>query len=351
MNVFLTGGGTMGPVTPLLAIVEAWRKRRTDVEFVWIGTPNGPERAFVERYQIPFYALPVARIPRYISIEWLTFPFTFLFAFLKSLYLIARLHPDVIASAGGFTSVPVVLAGKLFRVPSWLHQQDVYPILTSLLLAPFVHQITVAFEQSYNIFQPEKTQLLGNPVRPSILDGSKTEAMKLFALSPHKPTLLVFGGGTGATWINHAMEEIAGELVSQMNVIHVTGKGKKTNLESLTGYFQTEFLYESLKHVYAVSDLVVSRAGMGSITELSALSKPTIFVPLPNSAQEVNLDPFLECVSVVEQHQSHEVLKQTILDLMKDSEKRQTMGQLFHDRLQTDVAHRMIELLEQMIKK
>src|SRR3989339_695947 len=310
ITVLLTGGGTMGPVTPLLALVETWRNKRTDVDFVWIGTPKGPERSFVERYQIPFYTVPVARIPRYLSIEWLTFPFAFLCAFLKSIFFVVTLRPHVIVSAGGFTSVPVVFAGKLLLVPSWLHQQDVYPILTSLLLAPIVNKISVAFEQSYNSFLPEKTMLLGNPVRPSVLRGSKAEAMKAFALNPHKPTLLVFGGGTGATWINHAMQELASDLVLEMNVIHVTGKGKQIPLDSLQDYHQVEFLYEELADVYAVADLVVSRAGMGSITELSALSKPTIFIPLPNSAQELNLDPFEGCVRVVEQHASYEVLKQ-----------------------------------------
>lgn len=341
----------MGPVTPLLALVEVWREKRTDIEFVWVGTPNGPERAFVERYQIPFFSLPVARIPRYVSVEWLTFPFQFLFAFIKSLGLIMNERPNLIVSAGGFTSVPVVFAGKCFGVRSWLHQQDVHPILTSLLLAPFVNQISVAFEQSYHDFLPEKTLLLGNPVRPSLLHGSKEEAVKRFSLNPKKPILFVFGGGTGAGWINQAIQESVESLVPDMNIIHVTGRGKQIAVPPLEDYHQVEFLYEDLQHVYAAADLVVSRAGMGSITELSALSKPTIFVPLPNSAQELNLDPFEGCVEVVEQHQTHAVLKQTIVELMKDEQRRHSMGQAFHDRLQTDVARTFIEHMERLIQK
>jgi len=125
MKIIFTGGGTMGPVTPLLAVWEAWHVTDPNVEALWIGTKYGPERSTVEAEGIPFIAIPVARFPRYISFEWLTFPFHFLWAFYKSVRIIQHQKPNLIASAGGFTAVPVIFAAKLFGVKIWVHQQDV----------------------------------------------------------------------------------------------------------------------------------------------------------------------------------------------------------------------------------
>lgn len=351
MNVILTGGGTMGPVTPLLAVVEAWRQQQPDVKFLWVGTPRGPERALVERYGIPFLSLPVARFPRYVSIEWLTFPFLFLAGFIQSIRLIRSFQPQLIASAGGFTSVPITLAGWFFFVPSWLHQQDVQPLLTSRLLAPLVDLITVTFEQTVSVFAKQKTRLLGNPVRASMLNGSVQEARDLFRLDVTKPTVLVFGGGTGSTWINQAIEHIAPTLLAQANVIQLTGRRKMIDHpQSITGWFQAPFLYEEMKHAYAVADVVVSRAGMGSMTELAALSKATILVPLPSSAQERNAEVLGDCVEVIHQTQQPEELLQMIEALLEDATRRTTMGQALHRAIQTDVADELVTLLEELAK-
>lgn len=341
----------MGPVTPLLAIVEAWRKKDSHTEFIWVGTPHGPERASIEAYGIPFLSLPVARLPRHPSVEWFTFPFVFLFAWFKSIIIISKQMPDLIASAGGYTSVPVVFAGRMFGIPSWLHQQDVRPILTSRILAPWVDRITVAWEQSLSAFPHEKTKWIGNPARSSVLKGSKETALKEFGLDPNKPTVLIVGGGTGSVWINQAMDKIAPKLVVSANILHLSGKGKHfLQGTQIPGWRVIDFLKE-MNNAYAVADLVVSRAGMGAITELSALSKAVIFIPLPHSAQEDNVRVLADAVEVMEQDTSPDRLLHKIETLLVDVQRRKQLGEKLFRLLRTDVADEIVEMLKELIKK
>lgn len=351
MNILLTGGGTMGPVTPLLAIVEAWRKKTPNVEFLWVGTPSGPERELVERYQIPYVSIPVARIPRYVSIEWLTFPFMFVAASVRASRIVRSFRPDLIASAGGYTSVPVVLAGWFSKIPSWLHQQDVEPIMTSRVLAPFVGLITIAFQQTLSAFPSAKTKLVGNPVRASLFDGSKEQAIKTFQLDASKPSVLVFGGGRGAAWLNQMIETILPQLLQTANVIHVTGKGKSIEQHQQLGYYQAPFLSDDMKHAYAAADVVVSRAGMGAITELAALSMASILIPLPNSPQEKNVKALHGSVEVVTQDQEPTALLRIIEQLLANAPKRSLLADAMHNAVRTDhVADELVTLLETLVK-
>src|SRR3989339_1519603 len=147
-KILFAGGGTLGPVTPLLAVAEAWRKRDALVDMVWVGTPHGPEQEVVNKAGIRFLTLLVARVPRYPTWEWIWLPFRFLFVLFQSVQLLRRERPDVIGSAGGYTAVPIVMAGWLLRIPAWIHQQDVPPALTNRIMAPFARWITVAWKIS-----------------------------------------------------------------------------------------------------------------------------------------------------------------------------------------------------------
>ncbi|NBS42006.1 hypothetical protein EBS80_05120, partial [bacterium] len=154
-------------MTPLLAVAEVWRSMDPTVEFVWVGTPNGPDRAAVEAAGIRFVSLPVARLTRYPSVEWLTLPVNLFRAARGAWAILKHEAPNLVATAGGYTGVPLVAAARMMGIHSWLHQQDVEPILSSKLCAPFCDLITVAFEASLAAFPSEKTHVVGNPVRES----------------------------------------------------------------------------------------------------------------------------------------------------------------------------------------
>ena len=351
MKIILTGGGTLGPVTPLLALVNAWKQKDAATEFVWIGTPHGPERDVVLSQEIEFYALPVARLPRYVSIEWILLPVKFFAAFVKAFMILRKERPDIIASAGGYTAVPVIYAGWLLGIHAWVHEQDTKPLLTNILTAPLAHWVTTAWERTMGAFPSEITKCVGNPARQSLLEGSKESAVKRFGLKEDLPTVLIFGGGGGASWMNHGMLEIGSDLAKKANVLHLTGKGKM--LEPLRtlheNYHAYELLKEEMADALAVADVVVTRAGMGTITELSALGKASILIPLPNSPQEINAKIVEDAGATIILHQEKsdaEQFKQTILDLLGDDQKRHDLSEKMKGLLPTDITDQLIEMLK-----
>jgi UDP-N-acetylglucosamine--N-acetylmuramyl-(pentapeptide) pyrophosphoryl-undecaprenol N-acetylglucosamine transferase len=350
MKILFTGGGTLGPVTPLLAVAQAWRAQDDSVEFVWVGTGHGPERKLVEDAGIEFCRLPVARLTRYPSFEWLTLPFKFAWAFFKAIQIMRSQKPHLVASAGGYTAVPMIIAARLFGVSVWVHQQDVEPILTNRLTAPFASIVTVAWKENLKRFK--RAELVGNPVRKSVLNGDHAAAVSHFNLNKDKPTVLVVGGGSGAKWINETLSEISTKLAEKANVIHLTGRGKMlpSLYDAHEDYYAVEFLTDGMADALAAADVVVSRAGLGMITELSALKKPTIFIPLPHSPQESNARA-IEKASVVmhEGETSADQLYDSIVKLLNDQKERARLGNRLGEVLDTDVASKIMTQLKNLI--
>lgn len=355
MKILFAGGGTLGPVTPLLAVAEALRKLDPSVEFIWVGTPNGPERSAVDAAGIRFLELPVARLTRYPSVEWISLPANALRAAVGAWNILKRERPNLVASAGGFTGVPLVVAARAFGIPSWLHQSDVRPILSSVLSAPFASWITVAWESTGKAFPSRKTRVVGNPARRSLLAASREDAVRGFGLDPSRPTVLVTGGGGGALWLNHMMETVGADLAAEANVIHLTGRGKLTPALQEFGrnYAVEEQLSGRMADALAASDVVVSRAGMGTISELAACRKPAVIVALPGSPQEDN-------ARVLEEARAALVLRQNattpqefleaIRGLLRDGERRRRLGSAIGSLLPTDVADGLAERIRQLAK-
>lgn len=352
MKILFTGGGTLGPVTPLLAILEVWKQKDDSASFVWVGTPQGPERAMIEEQNVPFYILPAARLPRYRSIEWVLLPFKMVWAIGKAAQILRKERPDVIASAGGYTAVPVIIAGYLMRIPSWVHQQDVSLLLTSRLTVPLAKWVTTAWEANRVALGGEKVKVVGNPVRSSVMSSSRARAIEMFGLNPEKPTVLVFGGGGGAKWLNDQMGRIGLELAEKANVIHLTGRGKLgVALTSLhEDYHARELLTEGMADALTVADVVVSRAGMGAISELSALKKASVIVPLPDSPQEENVRVLEGAGAAVVLRQGEtdaDELKKVVVELLGDQEKQKVLGGKMGEVMKTDCAGEIIEMLEE----
>lgn len=348
MHIFLTGGGTLGPVTPLFALIEAWQTRDVTVSFSLIGTPGGPERHMAETYGVPFFSLVSVRLPRYRSWEWLLIPFRLIVAIVQSVRLVLVLRPDRIVGAGGYTQVPLIITGWFFRIPCLILQTDIDPLLANQLVIPFVDRIIVGWEQTKQAFPPSKTIHLGVPVRRSLRDGSKARAVELFHLDVHQSTLLVLGGGTGSVWLNESFAEIADQLAGVYNVVHLVGKGKRlARLEQLgANYVQLEQVEHELKDLYAAADVVVSRAGLGTISELVFLSKPCILIPLPKSVQEHNarLLERAHAARVLQQKQTtSSALFAEIQLLMQDVQERQYYSKMISTVLRTEVADQVID--------
>ncbi|KKW32339.1 MAG: UDP-diphospho-muramoylpentapeptide beta-N-acetylglucosaminyltransferase [Candidatus Uhrbacteria bacterium GW2011_GWA2_52_8d] len=255
--------------------------------------------------------------------------------------------PDF-ASAGGYTAVPVIYAAKLLGVPVWVHHQDVELTRTTKLTVPFADLVTVAWERNRNELG-DRVKLVGNPVRESVLHGSRDRAYEEFKINCKKPTVLVMGGGTGSVWINEVVDEIVGELIVQANVIHLTGSGKRIDSKHPDHHVR-EFVDPEMADALAVSDVVVCRAGLATITELAALSKVAVMIPLPNSPQEANGQMVEDaCVLLDQRHVSSTQLLESIEALLNDKQHRRDLGVKMHNKLRTDVADEMVEMLTRIL--
>lgn len=289
-HILMTGGGTLGPVTPLLAVAAEWRKRDSEVKLSWIGTPTGPERVLVEGAKMDFYSLTAPKFDRTRFWRLFTVPVLLITSCLRAFILLGSLKPDLVMSAGAYVSVPVVWMARLKGIPVWVHQLDVTPGLANKLMAAVANKISVTWNESLVSFPAHKTEVVGAMVRKFVKAGEQQMARERYGLAADKPTVLVMGGGTGAASINELMVIIAPELVTKANVLHLTGRGKMLGslVEFGHNYVAVEFLNEGMADAYAVADVVVARAGMGTIAELAALGKPTILIPMLGTHQEAN---------------------------------------------------------------
>jgi len=322
MKILLTGGGTAGSVSPLLAIAQKIKKNNSNAEFLWVGAKNGLEKKMVADYSraqlgdIKFKPIASGKLRRYFDIRNFFDIFKIKIGFFQSIFIILKFKPDIILSAGSFIAVPVIWAGWILGKKSLIHQQDARPGLANKLMAPFATKITVTFKESLKHFPKNKTVWAGNPVREEIFSGSIERAIKKFKLDNGVPTLLVMGGGTGSATINRIIAEAISQLTEFCQIMHLTGgkdgelgktsvnkannRGEgmindKCQMINFNRYHQVNFLdIQEMADAYAVADVVVSRCGMSSLTELSALAKPTIFIPLGGTHQEDNAKIILE---------------------------------------------------------
>ena len=261
IKILFSGGGTGGSVTPLLAIYDSLDKERYD--FWWIGTKNGPEKKMIKDKGIEYRYINSGKLRRYFSWKNFIDPMFVFFGFLESFFFLLFRRQDLIITAGSFVSVPLVWAAHILRIPVIVHQQDIRPGLANKIMAKSARVVTCVFEKSLKDYK-KKALWTGNPVRAFL----KTEKdYNFFDFNGLVPTVLVIGGGTGAKNINKIVYESVNSLCSKVQVIHVVGNGKKERDIDNSNYRQTEFLNErELAKAYAISDIVVSRCGIGVLS-------------------------------------------------------------------------------------
>lgn len=282
-RIILTGGGTAGHVTPNIALLPRLKELNYDIHY--IGSYNGIEKELIEQFHIPYHGISSGKLRRYFSTKNFSDPFRVIKGFGEAKKLIKQLQPDVIFSKGGFVSVPVVMAGKRHHIPTIIHESDMTPGLANKLSIPSATKVCCNFPETLQHLPTEKAVLTGSPIRQELLAGNKTVALDFCGLTPDKPVILVIGGSLGSVIINTAIRQILPTLLTEYHVIHLCGKGKlDTSLANLPGYAQFEYVQSELKDIFALTDIVISRAGANAICELMALRKPNLLIPLSANA-------------------------------------------------------------------
>lgn len=282
-RIVLTGGGTAGHVTPNIALLPRLKELGYDVHY--IGSYHGIEKTLIEGCQIPYYGISSGKLRRYFDLKNFSDPFKVLKGFSEASKLLKKLKPDVVFSKGGFVSVPVVIAAKQLRIPVIIHESDMTPGLANKLSIPAASKVCCNFPETISHLPKGKAVLSGSPIRQELLTGDRTKALQFTGLSGTKPVLLIIGGSLGSVVVNEAVRSILPKLLKKFEIIHLCGKGKlDQTLTALNGYVQYEYISQELKDLFALSDIVISRAGANSICEFLALRKPALLVPLSAAA-------------------------------------------------------------------
>ena len=348
-RIILTGGGTAGHVTPNIALIPKLRELGYDIQY--IGSYNGIEKELIEPFGIPYHGISSGKLRRYFSLQNFTDPFRVIKGFGEARKLIKGLKPDVIFSKGGFVSVPVVLAGKRCKVPVIIHESDMTPGLANKLAIPSAVKVCCNFPETLDALPEGKAVLTGSPIRQELLTGDKDAARKMCGFTDEKPVILVIGGSLGSVAVNDAVRSVLPELLQSFQVVHLCGKGKvDESLKGLQGYAQFEYIKDELKDLFALTDLVISRAGANAICELLALHKPNLLIPLSANAsrgdQILNARSFeRQGYSVVleEEELNHDVLLDAIMNLYQN---RETYIQTMKNSPQQNSIDTIIDLIE-----
>ena len=310
-HIVLTGGGTAGHVTPNIALIP--RLKELGYEISYIGSLDGIEKKLIEEMNIPYYGISSGKLRRYFDLKNFSDPFKVLKGYAQSRKLLKKLKPDVIFSKGGFVTVPVVVAAKSCKIPAIIHESDMTPGLANKLAIPSATKVCCNFPETIKHLPEDKAVLTGTPIRQELLSGDKLEALKFCGFTANKPVIMIIGGSLGAAAVNDSMRKILPELLKDFQVVHLCGKGKlDESLQNTEGYIQFEYIKKELADLFALADIVVSRAGANAICEILALQKPNLLIPL--SAKASRGDQILNARSFEKQGYSMVLEEEEITD-------------------------------------
>lgn len=286
----LSGGGTGGHIYPAIAIANELKLQFPDAEFLFVGARDKMEMQKVPQAGYEIKGLWIAGLQRKLTLQNMMFPLKLASSLLESRRIIKKFKPNVVIGTGGFASGPLLQAAGSAGIPTVVQEQNSFPGITNKLLSKKANKICVAYQNLERFFPKEKIVLTGNPVRQDLIDieSKRDEAIAFYGLDPNKKTVLVLGGSLGARRINQLIEKELQNFLSQdVQIIWQCGK---LYFEDYKKYNQpnvkvVDFI-ERMDFVYAASDVIISRAGASSVSELCIVGKPVIFIPSPNVAED-----------------------------------------------------------------
>lgn len=363
-KVIISGGGTGGHIFPAISIANTLKKRLPNVEILFVGAEDRMEMEKVPAAGYPIIGLPVKGFDRthlFHNIKVIQY-------LLKSLKLakkaIQEFQPDIAVGVGGYASGPTLWMASSLGIPTLIQEQNSYAGVTNKLLAKKADRICVAYEGMEKFFPKDKIVITGNPVRQDLEKaiGKREEALRFFGLDPMKKTLLVVGGSLGARTINHSIQGDLDKLfASDVQVIWQTGRYyQEEALAHLKAYrgmpiWCSDFITR-MDYAYAAADLVISRAGAGSISELCILKKPAILVPSPNVAEDHQTKNALalanqDAAVMVRDEEAKAMLVETALSLIQDDAKLASLSENIHKMAHFHSAEQIVDEIVRIIER
>ena len=290
-RIVLTGGGTAGHCTPNLALVPHLREE--GYEIAYVGSIEGIERGLVEEYGVPYTPIETGKLRRYLDPKNFTDPFRVLKGYHQAQQFLKEYRPDVVFSKGGYVAVPVVRAAYKLHIPCVIHESDMTPGLANKLCLKCAVTVCCNFPETMGEFpqDAEHVVLTGTPIRDELFQGSAATGRALCGFDESRPILMIIGGSQGASSVNKTIRDNLDALLADYQIVHLCGRDKMDNLLlTRPGYKQFEYVTEELGNLYAMADIVISRAGANAICELLALQKPNLLVPLPTGRGDQKLN-------------------------------------------------------------
>jgi UDP-N-acetylglucosamine--N-acetylmuramyl-(pentapeptide) pyrophosphoryl-undecaprenol N-acetylglucosamine transferase len=363
MRVIISGGGTGGHIYPAIAIANAIKEAQPHAEVLFVGADGKMEMEKVPKAGYRIIGLPIAGINRSNLLANIGFPLKLIRSLKQARQIVKDFRPDVAVGVGGYASGPLLLAANLMGVPYLIQEQNSYAGVTNKFLARGARRICVAYTGMEKFFPRQKIMLTGNPVRKDILDvaSKRPKALNHFGLSPNKKTLLVIGGSQGAKTINEAIDGGLTRLVEAgYQVVWQTGKlyierARKAAEFFGKDVFVSDFIYE-MDLAYAVADVVVSRAGALSVSELCLAQKPSILVPLPSAAEDHQTKNAMSLVNsnaaiLVKDTDARLKLVTEALDLLANIEKQGMLSVNIKQLAKPDAANELAQQVIGLVKK
>jgi UDP-N-acetylglucosamine--N-acetylmuramyl-(pentapeptide) pyrophosphoryl-undecaprenol N-acetylglucosamine transferase len=359
----ISGGGTGGHIYPAIAIANTWKEKYPSSEILFVGALGKMEMQKVPEAGYNIKGLPVAGLQRSLSLQNLSFPFKLLKSLRMASKIVSEFNPHVVIGVGGYASGPVLFAAQRKNIPTLLQEQNSYAGLTNKILARKASKICVAYPEMEKFFPASKIKYTGNPVRKDILQlaGKKEKALAHFGLDTSRKTLLILGGSLGARTLNQAMlkdmeafDRDGYQVLWQSGKYYFQEMLTKTNEAGLMHIHLKEFIRE-MDLAYAAADIIVSRAGALSVSELSLVGKPVIFIPSPNVAEDhqtKNAQAFVnqKAAWLLKDSEAVGNLKEKVDQLLQDPAIGADLGRNILGMAKPDAANAIINELEKLIR-
>lgn len=362
-RLMISGGGTGGHIYPAIAIANAWMEKHPNTEILFVGAEGKMEMQKVPEAGYKIEGLKVAGLQRSLSLANLSFPFKLISSLNRSRQLIKYFRPDAVVGVGGYASGPLLFVAQNQGIPTLIQEQNSYAGLTNKLLSKRALKICVAYPGMEKFFPADRIQYTGNPVRKDILhlEGKREKALAHFGLDAERKVLLVLGGSLGARTINQAVladmkafEEAGYQLLWQTGRFYFQEMTAQVKASGLKHVHALEFIRE-MDLAYAAADAVVSRAGALSVSELSLVGKPVVFIPSPNVAEEHQTKNAMAYVKegaaiLLKDKEAVGQLKQVVDSMLSDKDKADQLGQQIKKLGKPEAASTIVNALESIIR-